>query len=65
VRDPASLEPDGALADALIAGCADAGLLLLTCGAAHNIVRWLPPLDVSAAEIDEGLGLFAGVLAAA
>ncbi|HEY8239763.1 MAG TPA: aspartate aminotransferase family protein [Candidatus Limnocylindrales bacterium] len=65
VRDPATLEPDGALADALIAGCADAGLLLLTCGSAHNIVRWLAPLDVNAAEIDEGLGIFARVLAAA
>ena len=28
---------------------------MLTCGAAHNIVRWVAPLNVSAAEIDEGL----------
>ena len=64
VRDRETREPDGELGDAVIARCADAGLLLLTCGPAHNIVRWLAPLDVSAAEIDEGLGIFERVLAA-
>ncbi|HXG26890.1 MAG TPA: aspartate aminotransferase family protein [Candidatus Binatia bacterium] len=63
VGDPETREPDGALADALIARCADAGLLLLTCGPAHNVVRWLPPLDVTADEIAEGLETFAAVLA--
>ncbi|HYK95800.1 MAG TPA: aspartate aminotransferase family protein [Candidatus Dormibacteraeota bacterium] len=63
IRDRGTLAPDGELADRVIAGCADAGLLLLTCGAAHNVVRWLAPLDVTEAEIDEGLGVFAGVLA--
>jgi 4-aminobutyrate aminotransferase len=64
VRDPATLEPDGELADRLIASCADAGLLLLTCGVAHNVVRWLAPLNVTEAEIDEGLAVFGDVLAA-
>ena len=64
VRDRETREPDGELGDAVIARCADAGLLLLTCGAPHNIVRWLAPLDVTAAELDEGLGIFARVLAA-
>ncbi len=63
VADPASRQPDGATADRLIAACADAGLLILTCGPAHNVVRWLPPLDVSADEIDEGLGIFRATLA--
>jgi 4-aminobutyrate aminotransferase len=65
VRDSATLEPDGDLADRLIARCADAGLLLLTCGPAHNVVRWLAPLNVTDAELDEGLAVFDGVLAAA
>ena len=64
VGDPASRTPDGDLADALIARCADAGLLLLTCGATHNIVRWLAPLNVTSDEIDEGLEIFGRVLAA-
>jgi 4-aminobutyrate aminotransferase len=64
VKDRTSREPDGALGDSVIARCADEGLLLLTCGAAHNIVRWIPPLDVTSAEIDEGLGLFGRALEA-
>jgi 4-aminobutyrate aminotransferase-like enzyme len=57
--------PDGPLADALIAKCADLGLLLLTCGPDHNIVRWLAPLDASADEVDEALGIFGQALAEA
>jgi len=64
VMDRESRTPDGARADAAIARCADEGLLLLTCGQAHNTVRWLAPLDVTAAEIDEGLQIFGRVLAA-
>jgi 4-aminobutyrate aminotransferase len=64
VKDRATREPDGELGDAVIARCADAGLLLLTCGPSHNIVRWLAPLDVTGDEIDEGLGIFERVLAA-
>ena len=63
VLDRATRTPDGALADALIQRCADLGLLLLTCGPEHNIVRWLAPLDVSEAEIDEGLAIFSTALA--
>jgi 4-aminobutyrate aminotransferase len=63
VTDRTSREPDGAIGDALIERCADLGLLLLTCGPAHNVVRWIAPLDVSSAEIDEGLGVFRQALA--
>ena len=52
------------MGDATIARCLDEGLLLLTCGPAHNIVRWIPQLDVTSAEIQEGLGIFRKVLAA-
>lgn len=62
VRDRSTREPDGAAGDAMIARCADLGLLLLTCGPAHNIVRWLAPLDVTPAEIDEGLATFSAAL---
>ena len=53
------------LAPELIARCADLGLLLLTAGADHEVVRWLPPLDVSSAEIGEALDVFEGALAGA
>jgi 4-aminobutyrate aminotransferase len=63
VTDRATREPDGAIGDALIERCADLGLLLLTCGPAHNVVRWIPPLDVTADEVDEALAIFRRALA--
>ena len=55
----------GEFASRLLASCADAGLLVLTCGVNHDVIRWLPPVDVTADEIDEGLGIFEQVLRAA
>ena len=63
VRDRATREPDGSIADRLSAACADNGLLVLTCGAQHEVVRWIPPLDVTAAEISEGVEIFGETLA--
>ena len=62
-RDRATREPDGALPDLLIAACADAGLLVLTCGRYHDVMRWIPPLDVTAAEISEAVEIFGETLA--
>ena len=62
VRDRASREPDGALPDRLMAACADAGLLVLTCGRQHEVVRWIPPLNVTAAEIAEAVEIFGETL---
>jgi 4-aminobutyrate aminotransferase len=62
-RDRATGEPDGTLPDRLMAASADAGLLVLTCGAQHEVVRWIPPLDVTAAEIAEAVEIFGETLA--
>ena len=63
VHDRGSREPDGTLPDALSAACADAGLLVLTCGRHHEVIRWIPPLDVTAAEISEAVEIFGEALA--
>jgi 4-aminobutyrate aminotransferase len=63
VKDRATREPDGATCKAVIQGCADEGLLLLSCGVAHNVIRWIAPLDVTSEEMDEALGIFDRVLA--
>ncbi len=63
VRDRATREPDGTLPDELMAVCADNGLLVLTCGRRHEAVRWIPPLDVTSAEIAEGVEIFGESLA--
>jgi len=57
-------EPDGDRAAALLAESEKHGLLLLRCGPHKEVVRWLPPLVVSGAEIDQALGIFADALAA-
>jgi 4-aminobutyrate aminotransferase len=54
---------DAALPDQLMAACADAGLLVLTCGRQHETVRWIPPIDVTAAEIAEAVEIFGETLA--
>jgi 4-aminobutyrate aminotransferase len=63
VHDRATREPDTTLPDRLMAACADAGLLVLTCGRNHEVVRWIPPLDVTAAEISEAVEIFGESLA--
>jgi 4-aminobutyrate aminotransferase len=58
VTDRATRAPDGKTPDALLAACADEGLLVLSCGPAHQVIRWIPPIDVTAAEVDEALSMF-------
>jgi 4-aminobutyrate aminotransferase len=55
-------EPDAALAKATIAKAADLGLLVLTCGVNGNVIRWIPPIDASSAEISEAVEIFAETL---
>jgi len=55
-------EPDGSTAKAAIARAADLGLLVLTCGSSSHVVRWIPPIDVSAAEISEAVEIFGETL---
>jgi 4-aminobutyrate aminotransferase len=62
VRDRATGEPDGDLATALVARSAELGLLVLSCGLAHQVVRWIPPIDVSSAEISEAVEIFGEAL---
>jgi 4-aminobutyrate aminotransferase len=62
VRDRETKEPDGDLANDLVARCAELGLLVLTCGLAHQVVRWIPPIDATPAEIAEGAEIFGEAL---
>jgi 4-aminobutyrate aminotransferase len=51
-------EPDRATAKAVVHACLERGLLLLTCGPWDNTIRFIPPLVVSEAQIEEGLLIF-------
>ncbi|NLG09849.1 MAG: aspartate aminotransferase family protein [Deinococcales bacterium] len=47
--------PDPVTTDAVVAGARARGLLLLPTGTFGNVIRLLPPLNLSDAELDEGL----------
>lgn len=57
-------EPDTATAQAVQREAAQRGLLLLTCGAYMNVVRMIPPLVVTAEQVDEALGIWGETVAA-
>ena len=42
----------------------DQNLLLLTCGTYDNVIRWIPPLNVTGEQINDGLKIFEGALKA-
>ncbi len=56
--------PDPETTARVARGCIERNLLLLTCGTSGNVIRWIPPLVVTAAQIDEALGIFNEALAA-
>ncbi|CAG8999743.1 MAG: 5-aminovalerate aminotransferase DavT [Candidatus Celerinatantimonas neptuna] len=46
-----------ALAQSLIAACRDQGLLVIKCGTGRNVIRFLPPVNISEALLDEALAM--------
>jgi 4-aminobutyrate aminotransferase len=55
-------KPDKTTAKAVAHACLDRRLMLLTCGPWDNTIRWIPPLVVSAAQIDQALAILAEAL---
>ncbi len=56
-------EPNTPLANRIQQGCLARQMLILTCGSYGNVIRWIPPLVVSEAQIEDALALFASALA--
>jgi len=55
--------PDAARVKAILAACQERKLILLNCGAWDQVIRFIPPLVVSTAEIEEAIGIFEQALA--
>ena len=55
-------EPDAAAALRAQQAAAGDGLLLLTCGPFGNVVRMIPPLVVTAAQVEEALEIWRGAV---
>jgi 4-aminobutyrate aminotransferase len=53
-----------ALVKQIIHAAEERDLLLLTCGTYDNTIRWIPPLNVTSEQINDGLRLFADALRA-
>ena len=56
---PAKAKP---MVKAIVHAAEENNLLLLTCGTYDNIVRWIPPLNVTSGQINDGLKIFGKVL---
>jgi 4-aminobutyrate aminotransferase len=59
---PGGRIPDKEKAMAVRNACVRSGLLILTCGTYDNIIRWIPPLIITAEQLDEGLRIFRSAL---
>jgi 4-aminobutyrate aminotransferase len=51
-------KPDKTTTKAVVHACLDRKLMLLTCGPWDNTIRWIPPLVVNSAQIDEAMRIF-------
>ncbi|OJX63454.1 MAG: 4-aminobutyrate--2-oxoglutarate transaminase [Micrococcales bacterium 73-13] len=60
--DPASGEPDAALAARVAAAAHAEGVVVLTCGTFGNVIRFLPPLSIGDELLVEGLDVVRSAL---
>ncbi len=56
---PARAKP---LVKEIIHAAEERDLLLLSCGTYDNTIRWIPPLNVTSDQIQDGLQIFEGAL---
>jgi len=62
VRDLKSKDPDAELTASILRHAQKRGLIVLSCGAAGNVVRLLPPLTIPDAVLEEGLAILSAAL---
>ncbi|MER7559596.1 4-aminobutyrate--2-oxoglutarate transaminase [Nocardioides sp. NPDC126508] len=60
--DPATGNPDGAVAKAVAAYAHSQGVITLTCGTWGNVIRFLPPLSISDELLDDALDVLTTAL---
>ena len=51
-------DADKELVSKIQAECLAENMLILSCGTYGNVIRWIPPLVVSQAQIEDGLSRF-------
>jgi 4-aminobutyrate aminotransferase len=53
---------DKPIIKSVIQACEERGLLLLSCGTHDNVIRWIPPLIVTAEQVNDALNIFGKAL---
>jgi 4-aminobutyrate aminotransferase len=56
--------PAGEACERLMDICREQGLLVINCGPERNIIRLIPPLTISDAELEQGLDILESALGA-
>jgi 4-aminobutyrate aminotransferase/(S)-3-amino-2-methylpropionate transaminase len=65
VKDRESKEPNEAFLGAMVRGAISRGLIAVSCGIYHNVLRHLIPLVITDEELEEGLDVLAEAAVAA
>jgi 4-aminobutyrate aminotransferase/(S)-3-amino-2-methylpropionate transaminase len=63
VRDPESKTPDKDSVTAIIRACVHRGLLVMGAGIFGNVIRFLPPLVITDAQIEQAMAIFSEAVA--
>ena len=59
VSDRGTKEPDGAFVGRLMTETQRRGLITVSCGVYHNVLRHMPPLVITDEQLDEALDVLA------
>ncbi len=62
--EPGTLNPNKAAVDAVVSHCHKNGVLVLNAGTFYNVIRFLPPLAISDALLNEALDVLEAAIAA-
>jgi 4-aminobutyrate aminotransferase/(S)-3-amino-2-methylpropionate transaminase len=62
VKEGEADRPDADLTKAVVAEAMKQGVILLSCGARGNVIRFLPPLTIGDELLDEALGIVSNVV---
>ena len=63
--NPGTTEPNAAAAKAIVNYCNQQGVIALACGTFGNVIRLLPPLVITDAQLEDGLNVLADAVHAA
>jgi 4-aminobutyrate aminotransferase/(S)-3-amino-2-methylpropionate transaminase len=61
--EPGTLNPNAAASDSVVKHCHQNGVLVLNAGTFGNVIRFLPPLAITDAQLNEALDVVSEGLA--